>query len=99
MKRVFLVAVLLDACGGDPDVPRCDEATECPAVRIELARLQKVCWDDPDSEPKMMIPTPRMAYAGCCGQAAGRLEAKCGLTKELRPCVERWTDACPAGFR
>jgi len=89
----------LAACSEAPSVPRCDDARECRDARRELARLQKVCWEDPASEPKIMIPTPRMAYAGCCGDAVGKLEVKCGLSKELRPCVERWAEACPSGFR
>lgn len=97
--RAAVLAILLAGCGDEPNVPRCAEASQCPVLRAELARLQKVCWDDPTSEPRMMIPRPRMAYAGCCGHAAGAFEAKCGLTKELAPCVERWANECPSGFR
>jgi hypothetical protein len=94
----LILWLTVPACGDPPNVPRCDEGTECASLRKELARLQTVCWEDPASEPRMMIPRPRMAYAGCCGDAAGKFEAKCGLTKEQRTCVERWSEACPAGF-
>jgi len=40
-----------------------------------------------------------MAWAGCCGHAAGALEVKCGIRQEMRACLERWVDDCPGRYR